>query len=50
VKAALARGLAVSSFWGAELDLSDRLRRLGGGTTKYVRVTTRRYKEVSDEK
>jgi hypothetical protein len=35
---------------GGKHDLSASVRRLGGGTTEYIRVTTHLYKEVADEK
>jgi hypothetical protein len=50
VKAALVSGPCSFIVLGGEHDLSQSVRRLGGGAVEYVRVTTRRYKEVSGSK
>jgi hypothetical protein len=50
VKAALASGPCSFIVLGGKHDLSESVRRLGGGVTEYVRVTTRRYREVAGEK
>jgi hypothetical protein len=50
VKAAFASGPCSFIILDGSHDLSERVRRLGGGTTEYVRVTTRRYNEVPLEK
>jgi hypothetical protein len=33
------------NLMGADHDLTGAVRRLGGGTTEYIRVTIKRYKE-----
>jgi hypothetical protein len=48
VKAATARGSLALIVLGASHDLSDSVRRVGGGRCEYVRVTTRRYREFSE--
>jgi hypothetical protein len=50
VLAALESGPCSFIVFGGVHDLSESVRRRGGGTVEYVRVTTRRYKEVADEK
>jgi hypothetical protein len=50
VKAALKSGAVSFIILGGDHDLSASVRRLGGGTTEYVRVTTRRYQEVTNGK
>jgi hypothetical protein len=50
VKAAMKSGACSFLILGGDHDLSESVRRLGGGTVEYVRVTTRRFKEVSGGK
>jgi hypothetical protein len=50
VKAALASGPCSFIVLGGKHDLSAGVRRLGGGTTEYVRVTMRQYKVFCGEK
>jgi hypothetical protein len=47
VKAALASGPCSLLILGGAHDLSASVRRLGGGTAEYLRVSTARYKEVA---
>jgi hypothetical protein len=49
VKRALASGPGSVFLLGGAHDLSASVRRLGGGTTEYVRVTTRRFKQVAGD-
>jgi hypothetical protein len=49
VKAALARGLCSFIILGGKHDVSTSVRRLGNGTTEYIRVTPLRYKDVTRE-
>jgi hypothetical protein len=49
VKAALASGPCSLLVLGGGHDLSSSVRRLGGGATEYVRVTTRRYREFAGQ-
>jgi len=49
VKAVLARGPLALIVLGGAHDLSDSVRRLGGGHCEYIRVTTRRFLEFSGE-
>jgi hypothetical protein len=46
VKAALASGPVSVIVLGGGHDLSDSVRRVGGGTVEYLRVTTRGYVEA----
>ncbi len=50
MKAVLASGACSFIVLGGQHDLSESVRRVGGGAVEYVRVTTRRYKEVADKK
>jgi hypothetical protein len=50
VKRALASGPCSVLVLGGGHNLSASVRRLSGGTTEYVRVTTRRYKQAAGEK
>jgi hypothetical protein len=50
VKATLESGPCSFIVLGGDHDLSASVRRLGGGKVEYVWVTTKRYKEVADEK
>jgi hypothetical protein len=50
VKAALASWPCGFIVLGGKHDLTESVRRLGGGATEYIRATTRRYKEVSGDK
>jgi hypothetical protein len=45
----LASGSCGFIIRGRKHDLSESVRRLGGGTVEYVRIATRRYKEVARE-
>jgi hypothetical protein len=47
VRAALASGLCALLVLGGGHDLAESVRRLGGGTSEYFRVTTRRYREFA---
>jgi hypothetical protein len=47
VEEALKSGAVSFIILGGDHDLSESVRRLGGGKVEYVRVTTGRYKEVS---
>jgi hypothetical protein len=50
VRAALKSGRVSFIILGGDHELSERVRRLGGGAVEYIRVTTTRYKEVADKK
>ncbi len=50
VKRALASGPCAVLVLGGAHDLSASVRRLGYGTTEYIRVTTKRFKEVMSER
>jgi hypothetical protein len=47
VRAALASGPCAFVILGGSHDLSASVRRLGGGATEYLRLTTRRFQEVA---
>ena len=47
VKAAMKSGSCSFIILGGDHDLSEGVRRLGGGADEYVRVTTSSYKQVS---
>jgi hypothetical protein len=49
VKRALASGTCSVLVLGGAHDLSASVRRLGGGNAEYIRVTTRRFKQVAGE-
>jgi hypothetical protein len=49
-KTVLTSGPCSFIILGGKHNLSASVRRLGDGMTEYIRVTTRRYREVSGEK
>jgi hypothetical protein len=50
VKAALESGPCAFIILGGSHDLSPSVRRLGSGTTEYLRVTTARFKQPAERK
>jgi hypothetical protein len=50
VKGAMESGPVSVLILGGSHDLSASVRKLGGGTTEYLRVTLKKYREISGEK